>query len=408
MLVFGDLPPLARDLDVLVGDGDVVAVETALRSHGFVGHGHAWVRFRGDDAAIAVDLFAASSWRLPEDELAAVFDAAEAVDGLPPGIVRPAAHHRVLLLARRLHWGGAIDERRRKRLDDALASSENVAALARQHAAAWRLAEPLELLLSGVTEPPAPPPPEKRRWRSRRRVLVALSGIDGSGKSSLAHGLVDVLGGLGIPATVVWSRLEWSTLHENRALGWIAAPAKAVVRLVARDAGSAAPEPPRQRRSWEEVDVPRGNADAASRLRERSPLLTTAWTTIVAALHAREQRRTVTGHDGVVISDRYTLDSAVHLRRAYAPQRRLPIANRVLALLSPRPDIALFLDVPARVALARKQDAFGEAELERHAAMYREEYAATGVRRVDASGPAAELLDEVAREVWLATNEKQR
>jgi thymidylate kinase len=236
-------------------------------------------------------------------------------------------------------------------------------------------------------------------------VLVALSGIDGSGKSSLAHGLADVLGGLGIPATVVWSRLEWSTLHENRVLGWIAAPAKAVVRLVARDP---APRPAKQRRSWEEVDVPRGNADAGSRLRERSPLVTTVWTAIVAALHAREQRRTVTGHDGVVICDRYTLDSVVHLRRAYAPHRRLPIANRVLALLSPRPDIALFLDVPADVALARKQDAFGAAELERHAAMYREEYAAAGVRYVDASGPAGELLDDVAREVWLATSKRHR
>jgi len=403
--VFGDLPPLARDLDVLVGDGDVVAVETALRSHGFVGHGHAWVRFRGGDAAIAVDLFAASSWRLPDDELAAVFDTAQAVDGLPPGVVRPAAHHRVLLLARRLHWGGAVDERRRRRLDDALASGEDVAALARQHAGAWRLAEPLELLLSGITEPPVPPPAGRRRRRSRRPVLVALSGIDGSGKSSLAHGLVDVLGGLGIPATVVWSRLEWSTLHENRALAWIAAPAKAVVRLVAREPAAS---PAKQRRSWEEVDVPRGDADAASHLRERSPLVTTVWTAIVAALHAREQRRTVTGHDGVVICDRYTLDSVVHLRRAYAPQRRLPIADRVLAMLSPRPDIALFLDVPAAVALARKQDAFGEAELERHAAMYREEYAAAGVRRVDASGPAGELLDDVAREAWLAFSRHQR
>jgi thymidylate kinase len=414
VVVFGDLPPPAHDLDVLVDDTDLVAASNALRANGFVGHGHDWVSFRDGDATL-VDLFPASSWQLPDDELAALFADAEPMDGLPAGVVRPAAYHRVLLLARRLHWGGPIDERRRRRLDDALAGGEDVVALARKHASAWRLVEPLEALLSGVTEP-AVQPGEERRWpweRRRRPVLVALSGIDGSGKSTLAHGLERAFEGLELGVAVAWTRLEWSTLYENRVLAWIAAPVKAVIRLLARGrvappAAVDAPGPPEigDEVAWTRTAPTLADADVARRVRQQSPLLTTVWTAIVAVLQARAQRRAIasaaSGDTAVVVCDRSTLDSIVHLRRVYRPDRRLPLASWLLSALSPRPDVALFLDVPPQVALSRKRDVFGPDDLALHAALYVEECGPARVRRVDASGPAGALLDEVARETWLA------
>lgn len=413
VLVFGDLPPPAHDLDVLVDDADIVPVSNALRANGFVGHGHDWVLFRDGDATL-VDLFPASSWQLPQDELAALFADAEPIEGQADGIVRPAAYHRVLLLARRLHWGGDIDERRTRRLDGALAGGDDVVERARKHASAWRLTGPLERLLAGVTEPdPQPPGPRRLPWKRRRPVIVALSGIDGSGKSTLARGLERVLLGLEIPTAVAWARLEWSTLYENRALAWIAAPVKAILRLVAR--GPAEPAPVEVPASDDEVDddvawtrtapLP-ADADVARRVRQQSALVTAVWTAIVAVLQARAQRQVITAEArkgaAVVICDRSTLDSIVHLRRVYRPDRRLPLATWLLNTLSPRPDVALYLDLPADVAYERKQDVFDPAELAHHTALYAEECGRARVRRVDGMRPAGELLDEVARETWLA------
>lgn len=418
VVVFGDLPPPAHDLDVLVDDADLVAASNALRAHGFVGHGHDWVLFRDGDATL-VDLFPASSWQLPDDELAALFADAEPMEGLPAGIVRPAAYHRVLLLARRLHWGGPIDERRKRRLDDALAAGDDVVALARKHAAAWRLVQPLEALLSGVTEPDAQPEAE-RRWpweRRRRPVLVSLSGIDGSGKSTLAQGLVRVFEDLELPVAVAWTRLEWSTLYENRMLAWIAAPVKAVIRLLARrrvapaspvEIASPPPADIGDDVAWTRTAPTPADADVARRVREQSWIVTTVWTAIVAVMQVRAQRRAIASAAGagddtaVVVCDRSTLDSIVHLRRVYRPDRRLPIASWLLTKLSPRPDVALFLDVSPEVALARKRDVFGPDDLAHHAALYVEECGPARVRRVDASGSAEGLLDDVARETWLA------
>lgn len=399
VLVFGDLPPASRDIDVLVKDEDLAAVERSLRDLGFVGRGHAWVKFHRGHVT-AVDLFAGSSWQLPPDELRAVFADAAEETGLPDGVVRPAAHHRLLLLARRLDWGGAIDERRGRRLAGAMDGVDE----ARERAAAWGLAAPLERLLAGETQPRpvVVDRPRLRLRRKRRPVVVALSGIDGSGKSSLAEGLQRVLGELGMPVTVVWARLEWSTLHESRALARIAAPVKAVINLMSRE-GERAPTPPAPK-SWLDVAPTERAVDPAGRLRERSALVTTGWTAVVAALHAYEQRRVVraAGPDGVVVCDRYTLDSVVHLQRAYGGDRSLPLANRVLMWLSPRADVAILLDVPADVAIARKQDEFDEAELASHAERYRALCRSVGVRPIDATAPAWTILDAVATDVWLA------
>ena len=65
--------------------------------------------------------------------------------------------------------------------------------------------------------------------RGRQRLVVAISGVDGSGKSTLRAGLADSLGRAGVPVSTVWVR-------PGMGLGWLASLAARGKRLLRQDA----------------------------------------------------------------------------------------------------------------------------------------------------------------------------
>jgi thymidylate kinase len=195
---------------------------------------------------------------------------------------------------------------------------------------------------------------------------------------------------------VQWTRLEWTTLWENPWLGVLGWPARTALRLVSR------------LRSHGEASEDEGVTARPlepSAVRERSALISQVWVAIVALAHATAQRRETRQHlrgGNVVLCDRYTLDTAVHLRFRYGEQRNYRSQIGLVQRLSPRPIAAYLLDVPAATAYARKSEQYSPEELERQATLYRQESPRLGVRRLDGELPREQLCAEIATEVWRA------
>jgi thymidylate kinase len=132
-------------------------------------------------------------------------------------------------------------------------------------------------------------------------------------------------------------------------------------------------------------------------------VLSHVWVSIVALAHASAQRRSARPHlrrGRVVICDRYSLDSAAHLRYRYGPARRFRFQTTLVNRLSPLPLRAFFLDVPPETAYARKAEQYDLHALTAQARLYREEHRRLGVKRLDGERPREDLCAEIIEEVW--------
>ena len=109
-----------------------------------------------------------------------------------------------------------------------------------------------------------------------------------------------------------------------------------------------------------------------------------------------------------MICDRYTLDSAAHLRFRYGPERSLRFQSRLIRLVSPRPLRSYFLDVPAPTAYARKTERYSVEDLALLAQLYREERAWLRIEHLDGERPRAELCTEIAEDVWGALSDERK
>ncbi len=388
VLVFGSPPPEGRDLDLLARPAAHRAVEARLAQEGFLHRDGEWVSFAGG-AARAVDLVPVADWNLPERELEDLFAAALPIPGFTH-LVAPAPEHQLLILATRVQAGASLSAKRRRRAEAALAADPAAWRRAAEREPAWgdglaRLAATLQ-----DRRPDSRPlaSARLRAWRLRHRRVIALSGVDGSGKSSQARALAELLAALGHEAEVVWTPLASDA--------WIARLARPVKRLLgvlpalrgrqepAADAGGIVPNP-------------------GSRLRERSRAVNASWAMLVAVAnawaHARLTLR-VAGAGRVVVFDRYVLDSLVRLRFLYGDASRFRLQRAIVRRLSPAPALAVFLDVPAEVSLARKDDRWSPAELARQVQLYREEHQHLDVVRLDGTRAHDELREELAELVW--------
>jgi thymidylate kinase len=415
VLVFGSLPPDGRDIDLLARSAQLDSIEGVLSATGFSHNGDQWVRFERCTADV-IEVVPAIRWDLPPSELAALFDDAVPLDGLAK-VVRPAPHHALLILARRLlHDPRALNDERRRRIAEALAGESEAWSLAQVSAPVWGASAPLALLertcgpsANGVQGGGSARPPAEMFGMRRRRLLgrarraarlgarrsrlITLSGLDGAGKSSQALALQDALERVGFTVAV-----EWAPSHSlTRLLNFLAAPAKAI----ASARSSVAPEAADRSAA----------ARSAEQRRERIPpirhsaLVAHGWATILTIAQSVALWRLTFPHLGrgrIIISDRYACDVAVYLRYRHGEGRSFRVETALLRALTPKCWRAYLLEVSSETAFKRKPEQFLLEELRTQADLYRGEAAAFGLRRLDGERPRDELCAEIASDVWRA------
>jgi len=213
-------------------------------------------------------------------------------------------------------------------------------------------------------------------FQAQRPALIALCGVDGSGKTEQARLLAQVLDTCALHHRTVWSRGASSPL------------ADAVIRLfkplVAR--GSS-------------MDTSSDAADA--KLARKSvwlqrPLLRAGWKALVAVdLIWRYATRIVPQllMGRIVIADRYVYDALVELA-VLTDSAALAEGcyARILRCKCPRPSLAAYLRVSPEIAADRKPDEPGEY-LERQVLMFDRMSAAWGMETYDADDDLHGLSD---------------
>lgn len=414
ILVFGSLPPRGRDLDLLVRSPEVAALNAGLEAGGFTRHGSRFARFH-DCSAEVVDLAPAGSWRLPDQELRALFSEAEGLAGIGH-VVRPAPHHALLIIARRtVGEGRALRARHADRIR--LALEEDPAAFERafEHSAAWGASRALSLLQDAYRSGAGLPVGERMRaalelergrrtglrrpmaalrriWRPPRLgAVIALSGLDGCGKTTQTQSLQAALDRLGYETVLTWISIKAIVLPP-----WLEALANVVGRAI-----SLFSRPPGRRTKGEDARDSRTQGEIKKQIRRRSSLVTFGWSLIVVLHTTLRTGRMIWPavlRGRVVVCDRYVLDSAVHLRYEYGEEHRHGLQTRLLRLAGPAP-LAFFLDLPPGEASVRKPD-YDLTENTRRAAIYRAMAEQLGARRLDAESPRDQICAEVARAVW--------
>jgi thymidylate kinase len=333
-----------------------------------------------------VELFAAERFAPPAavDDL---FDHALDLDGFR-WLARPSPPHALLVLARLVVEERALSAKRRARLARILAEDPLAWEKAHEMSSAWGMTRALRLLHRAAGGRALPLSTRiKRAARTarhvrRRGLLVALSGIDGAGKSSQAQWVADSLAALGVDTEVVWN-----DLLGNRAITLMAAAPKALLGLAGHRSNGMA--------LYEET-VPGADAPRASVVRS-------VWSTLVTIANALEQRVVATrslAHGKVLVFDRSPLDLAVRMQVNY--RSNVAMQRRLVALMAPRPHLAFLLDIPPEVSLARKQDIWSRDQLCEQASLYRALAPRFHVIPLDGQRPAPQIAAQIAREAWLA------
>jgi thymidylate kinase len=208
---------------------------------------------------------------------------------------------------------------------------------------------------------------------SRKRFTVAISGVDGSGKTTLMDAVLTDLTNAGVPTSRVW-------LRPGMGLGWIAALAGRVKQLIGAD-----PRP----------GVGLLAADPDSVVASRRGAAGWVWSMIVVAAFVAGVRRQHAAGGGVVLYDRHVADALATLDFAYAGTD-LTLQRWLVTTFTPAADVAFYLDIPADVALARKPgDIIGAAAVSRQLEAYgRWLRRLPGLRRLDATRGPDELRGE--------------
>ncbi|HEU4658600.1 MAG TPA: glycosyltransferase [Capillimicrobium sp.] len=215
--------------------------------------------------------------------------------------------------------------------------------------------------------------------RRGRALTVAITGVDGAGKSTQIERLRSQLDRRGIDAEVLWCR--WDPFLAKPAIKLLDALSSRRSSNPNRSAASAAEDRAVTRRG----------------LRRRllaNPLINTGWrwTMVVDyALRIAPRVRRARARRQVLLLDRYWHDVLVDLSFGQELGKMPAIVNRVL----PDVDALVVLDVDEAVAHARKPESFDPLYLTDRRRLYREVEARHGAVTID----AGREVDEVANDL---------
>lgn len=214
----------------------------------------------------------------------------------------------------------------------------------------------------------------------RPRLVVATSGVDGSGKSTLSRLVAQNLDQAGVPVGHVWSR-------PGTRPGWLGVLSRAGKKLLGQDPAGG-------------IDRVAGGVPADD-LASRHGLLGWTWAMVVTLAFLIDVLQQHVSSRGVIVYDRHLLDALVTLDFFYGGVD-LRLHQAMVRRGLPKPLLSVYLDVPAEVALARKPgDPFGEhvvrGQLERYEAHRNE---VKNLRQLDGRRPTEDLAAVVTR--WLA------
>lgn len=215
----------------------------------------------------------------------------------------------------------------------------------------------------------------------RPRLVVALSGVDGSGKSTLSRLVARNLDRACLPVDLVWTRPGMRLSKPVRNL------ARVVKKLLGEDPTTGVEQVARE--------VPDGS------LASRQGIVGWTWAMLVTLSFLVDVRQRHVRSRGVLLYDRHLLDAFATLDFAYEGVD-LRLHRAVARWGLPKPALSIYLDVPAEVALARKPgDIFGEYAVRRQLESYEVHRGEVeNLRRLDGIRPADELAAIVTR--WLA------
>jgi thymidylate kinase len=217
---------------------------------------------------------------------------------------------------------------------------------------------------------------QKSGVRPRAGRLIAISGLDGAGKTAHIRALSAALETSEVINRVVWSRCGCSPLYRtlSRAAQLVLPGARGTLCNSELGARRASPLQGFTRTAWAWANA----LDLALlyQWKVRLPLLT----------------------GKVVVCDRYTADAAVEIAGRLGASDTMSVpAVRVLMALAPAPDSAYLLDLPAEVAAFRTADPedvwamLGQRKLYRHVAD------AAKIDLLDVSGDFADANDRLVR-----------
>jgi thymidylate kinase len=217
-------------------------------------------------------------------------------------------------------------------------------------------------------------------WRTglRRPGVIALSGVDGAGKSTVARLLGRDLIRLGVEVTHVWTRPGMRLDRLDRV-------ARAVKRVLGQEAAPGIGQ----------VAAGRGQG-----LASRRGLVGWAWALLVTLSFLSDVRVRHRRAGGVVVYDRHLLDALVTLDFGYEGVD-LRLHRWLVRRLMPKAFFTAYLQVPADVAADRKADElFGmhavREQLDRYEARLAE---AEDIRVLDATRSPEELAGEILRAI---------
>lgn len=217
--------------------------------------------------------------------------------------------------------------------------------------------------------------------------LIALCGIDGTGKSTQADLLRVRLQAGGQTVEVLWCR--WDP--------FLARPAVVVLdRLTRRRAVSASTQPGGDAQDGE-------SRRALKRRLLASPLIRRLWTGVLVldyGLQVAPKVLRARRSADVVIVDRYRHDVLIDLSAG----GELAPTPAVLRWLLPDPDLIVVLDVGEEVAFARKPDSLDLSYLQERRRLYLQLSQDSTAVLVDASEPTLAVSEAVFRAVALNSN----